>query len=170
MNRKELYEKTVNVLLDAYNNDELYQGNCNMCAVGNICKESSEKLGIPLGKSWSRLFMTVTSGRNIFGILDINNRRKDHNKIYDKSSGWSSRETAIKLVESTGYSVYELYKIEFVFEKAKGKTNSKEKSYNGLVAVLNKLKEIHEVNIEQVSTETKEKERVFKEEGVLVEV
>lgn len=61
MNREELYYKTVDVLLDAYNSGELFSQSCEACAVGNICIEASELTGVPRGK-WTKLFSTGRIG------------------------------------------------------------------------------------------------------------
>lgn len=52
MNRTELYQKTVDKLLDAYSTGNLEHGNCGKCAVGNICE--SDK--------WAHLFSTFKNG------------------------------------------------------------------------------------------------------------
>lgn len=138
MNRPELYQKTINVLLDAYNNGELSHGVCSCCAVGNICKESSNELGIS-NDMWSFLFVTSCDE----GFY------KPTKSIF---STCSKIEQALILIKDTGYTVEELTKIEWAFETAipiekreyYTKLKTKEGQYMGLCAVLEVLKQIHE--------------------------
>lgn len=137
MNREQLYQKTVDVLLDAYNKEELEHGRCDYCAVANICKEASVKTGMSVD-SWSNLFTTSTLGQQYF---------------YNKDGVQQQR--GLKLIEATGYSVEELAKIEYAFETSiintkKGylywrDVKTKQGQFIGLCAVLDVLKEIHEV-------------------------
>ncbi len=134
MNREDLYRKTVDVLLDAYNDGELEHGNCCACAVGNICKESGELLDID-NSEWSMLFSTDDSGKQRFNT-------------YMTSEGQT-------LILGTGYSVKELARIEFAFESSIFKTpegylhwstvRRKQGQFIGLCAVLDVLKEIHSI-------------------------
>ena len=39
---KEVYDNAVNVLLDAYNENELFHGDCHACAVGNLMNGNQE--------------------------------------------------------------------------------------------------------------------------------
>ena len=142
MNRPELYEKTVNVLLDAYNDGELEHQNCCACAVGNICKEASEKTRVYRGR-WLDYFLTSIDD----GSQKINEARDE-------------RDAAYKLIKQTGYTIKELARVEWAFEKEiakelhpmsfKDRRNlleeirySKEYQFRGLCRVLDVLKEIH---------------------------
>lgn len=128
MNRPELYQKTVDVLLDAYNSRELKHALCTACAVGNICKEASQITGISKG-AWSVLFATTTS------LVQME---------YESESLKESVYAAYKLINATGYTKQELMKIEYAFEKEGYSDNQ----YPGLCRVLDVLKEIHETEQE----------------------
>lgn len=138
MNRPELYQKTIDVLLDAYNNGKLVHGNCSCCAVGNICKESSNKLDIS-NSLWSFLFVT-TSEEGFY--------KPTRAKSYESFE----MELVLSLINDTGYTVEELTKIEWAFETAipfekreyYTKVKTKQGQYMGLCAVLEVLKQIHE--------------------------
>lgn len=131
MNREELYHKTVDKLLDAYNNEELMHSNCMMCAVGNICDGDN---------SWSVLFFT-----------EYNHRKKESKQIVSVYNFKEEREGGLQTIANSGYTKEELMKIEFAFENSIShnylyykETAIKEGQYIGLCAVLDVLKEIHE--------------------------
>lgn len=145
MNRKELYENTVNKLLDAYNNGELISGVCEKCAVGNLCE----------GNNW---VYAIVRYRHGLGLSD--------NAIVARME-----EQSINVIAKTGYTIEEISRIERVFERAcinkldevspfpgmsrRVFRKSQEVSKAGLDAVLDLLKEIHEkeeVKIEQTIT------------------
>ena len=141
MKNKQLFEKTVGILVNAYRNDTLMRGFYTACAVGNIVAYNC-------------------------GINDINSIAEWHNKALDKpSSGWGSvfltvnkqrvipknyKGAAKFQIDSTGYSWQELAKIEYAFETAPKGTSGDEWMFNGLIAVYDVLCEIHEVNKEEV--------------------
>lgn len=145
MNRSELYYKTVDVLIDAYNNGELEHGNCDACAVGNICKEASLKTGID-NREWIWVFCTG---------FDEEEGEYIQNRL-------CTLPQAFQLIEATGYTVEELAQIEWVFETAipvdkryyYSYIKIKQGQYMGLCAVLNKLKEIHSID-EPVNSQQK---------------
>jgi len=146
MNRPNLYQKTVNLLLDAYNNETLKHGNCYACAVGNICRGSY---------AWGQAFTTSDTGKQHRNYL---------------LPGWKiSHKDVVELVESTGYTFDELADIEFAFESSVADTKDdptryyfytttkpKLGQYIGLCAVLDKLREIHEVD-QASATDSQEK-------------
>jgi hypothetical protein len=152
MEREELYKKTVDVLLDAYNSEELMHSNCEFCAVGNICKEASQITKIGNGM-WGNLFYTDSYGKQVqpeFCIEDTEQIKR-----------W--REEAKILIEATGYSQLELMKIEHVFESSIQNTleghahwcqkhTKKQGQFIGLCAVLDVLREFHQVDCENHET------------------
>jgi hypothetical protein len=132
MNRIELYKKTVDTLLDAYNDGTLFHGNCFRCAVGNICGSSA----------WSAKFVTqVRVGgevRQVCGNL-----------------GLYSQKEVVAVIKNSGYSEGELKRIEFSFESSIAHdylylcySEPKKGQYIGLCAVLRVLQEIHETEKE----------------------
>lgn len=101
MNRPELYTKTVNVLIDAYEGGNLKHGRCYFCAVGNICAEASRKLGI-YRSAWEAMFAT-----------------DGHTGIQERGSSVHSKadvDRAKRLLFETGYTIEELARVEFAFE------------------------------------------------------
>ena len=137
-NRKELYKKTVDILYYAYFNNTLRHSNCFACAVGNIIAANrgftftpSKPIGIRWAdrheaSEWHYVFCT-TMGRQIIQTNNYKGKAKEQ-------------------IDSTGYSLAELAKIEFAFETAEPGKNAEDRMFNGLVAVLDILKEIHQVS------------------------
>jgi hypothetical protein len=134
------FKHTMDLLVKAYLNDTLIHGNCAACAVGNMIADSmnysfkrEKATGLPDGLSWREAYpvwddVFVTA----WGSQDI-----DKSKYYDRSK---------EQIDSTGYSMEELARIEYAFEKAnKGKTVD-DYMFNGLLAVLEVLADIHGVD------------------------
>jgi hypothetical protein len=132
----------VNVLFDAYFNDTLEHSKCNACAVGNICREASFATGI-VNYSWAALFITSPmAGGYQWNYIDRGGQTAFSSiKGIDKAD-------AFTLISATGYTPCELAEIEFAFECAPQGESKEDYMYNGLVAVLDVLKEIHEVTDE----------------------
>lgn len=138
MNNQEKFEDTINILVKAYQNNTLQKGDCNACAVGNII---ANKCGILYTKdlhwttdlpAWQYVFMTV------FG-----NQEKNLNYYTGKAK---------EQIDSTGYTWQQLAKIEFAFESApEGKTKDEE-MFNGLMAVVDVLMEMHKIGKEKESS------------------
>jgi hypothetical protein len=139
MNRPELYKKTVDILYQAYFSDTLQHANCHACAVGNLVLAN-------MGYSFLRCYW----GDHTWA----NQQWPEWQKLV-----WSNRYPLLLMlttaelaeskrqIEATGYTVEELGKIEDAFEMAEG--NSRDgKMFNGLVAVLDCLTEIHEIKDE----------------------
>ena len=150
MKNIELYNKSVNTLLDAYNSGTLSHGNCHACAVGNIIAASrgititDYTWDVPKSKEpkWTKVFSTVDKKyRDLYEIRT----EKHHTQRLDMSK---YENKAKEQIDSTGYTVKELADIEFAFESSIGADNtlkfSKKGQFIGLCAVLNVLKEIHE--------------------------
>lgn len=141
MLREELYHKTVDILVQAYFNDTLKHGTGCGCAVGNmICANLYDSDY----ESWNEDF----------------NWRESWNSVIDYSFSkpkiTSYHGTAKAQIDSTGYLVIELAKIEKSFESTNhDKTYSEENIFNGLMAVIEVLDEIHENKDPEVSTKSK---------------
>ncbi len=139
------FEKAYNALYKAFMNDTLAKGTCAACAVGNIVADA---MGAKVYKKgyefecdihngwWSKFFVTIENEQ------EIKHQRADPDY-------W-------RLKKLTGYSIEELAKIEFAFE-----TNTKirffnypfmteekimEDQFNGLMAVMDVLIELDDVN------------------------
>lgn len=135
----ELYKRSTNILFDAYFNDTLEHSNCHACAVGNLiaantCNrlvdcESTEikKKWFESAPLWQTVFITYEEGEGqIVAAHNYNDAAKEQ-------------------IDATGYTWQELAKIEYAFEKAPRGKSDEDYMYNGLVAVLEVLKEIHEI-------------------------
>lgn len=164
MNNKKLYENSVNVLLDAYNNGKLLHGNCTACAVGNLVADACnisydfDTEDIFYRPVWSEVFSTDQVIQDFF--LPMYKGEAKHQ------------------IDSTGYTLDELAKIEYAFESAIGFSekgydhwvyhrNIKQGQFIGLVSVLKILKEIHEVK-EEIHTENINKLEAIKKQLITV--
>lgn len=134
MKNKPLFDKTLNILVKAYQNDTLEHGDCNACAVGNMIAANcgydyiKDEFGFlwwgvnyPL---WQLVFSTGYEQR-----INSNAYVGD----------------AKKQIDSTGYTWQELAKIEYAFETANKGNSSDDWILNGLLAVYDVLCEVHEV-------------------------
>lgn len=139
MNRTELHQKTKDVLFKAYFDDTLEHSNCAACAVGNIC--GGEVL-------WSILFMTWEDGepRTFEDIRGMKVLSPSYGKYRGRIIDEQLRQEALAIIANTGYAVEELMLIERAFEMADKGENEEDHMFNGLVAVLEVLKDIHGVD------------------------
>ena len=143
MKHKELFDKTIKILVNAYLNNTLVHNNCCACAVGNIIAASLEIkydqdlkwIGQQL--AWSTVFVTKRS------------------KPEQTQCPWAYNGKAKEQIDATGYSWQELALLEAAFERAPLGKNSEERMFNGLMAVVDALCQIHEM-AEDVKQATKE--------------
>jgi len=142
MKNKEQFDKTIKILVNAYLNNTLVHNNCCACAVGNIIaanlkiKYDQDLKWIGRQLAWSTVFVTKRS------------------KIEQTQCPWAYNGNAKEQIDATGYSWQELALLEAAFEKAPlGKTSEK-RMFNGLMAVVNTLCQIHEM-AEEVKQATK---------------
>jgi hypothetical protein len=136
MKNEALYNKTVDILVQAYFEDSLSHMLCQACAVGNIIAyhtNQRDKSGKLFCKdySWSGLVRG-------HWIMDTPNEEK----IADIQ------------VKSTGYTAQQLLQIETAFEKCNGVGD---RMFNGLMAVIEVLDQIHENTDTQITTSAKER-------------
>lgn len=130
------FNHTVDVLVKAYFKGELEHGDCAKCAVGNIIHEAT---GLEVGDPeadingtcgvWKSLFVTI-QGKQTFYPSELS----------------EFKEEAIDAVCKTGYTIKELASIEFAFETAWGNSMD-ELMFNGLMAVVDVLAEIHGIDL-----------------------
>lgn len=138
MIKAELYHKTVGILFDAYFNDTLEHCNCRKCAVGNLIAGNLEcDFQTFEGLENSPIYMVSGKAVHVPWLS------------YDSHFSCTDRRSVNKL---TGYSNKELLRIENAFEDCDGGENKEDYMFNGLVAVLNVLKEIHEVTDQDLLT------------------
>ncbi len=165
MNRQDLYEKNVNILLDAFNKGELVSGQCTGCAVGNLFYGSN---------CWTAR-MGLRSGHDRISPLQAV-------EIQDVSilamPGMVLE--AERLRKKVGYTWHELMQIEDAFEAGCHSVNTwtaegdetgeirviAQSRMAGLTNVLDLLKEFHYVD-EDTHTESIKKLQVV-HDAVLV--
>lgn len=155
MKNETLYNKTVDILVQAYFEGTLEHGNCYACAVGNIIaancgyrflRYSNENKDIywkgftPYNQDWTETIRE--KGKNPSWFSFVKNPHITFNK-----------ELAIQQVNSTGYTKQELFKIETAFENYK--ENTEDSMFDGLMSVINCLDEIHENTDTNVTEQTK---------------
>ena len=139
MNRVEIYEKSVDILLTAYNEGNLEHSSCLKCAVGNLLSKPLGEKGFDLGV-WTNFFYTASDGVQRINSCSFVSEEKE--------------EMVKETILSYGYSFEELSKIEHTFEMSlinRGRAsynyhttkNVKKGQFLGLSAVLDLLKEIH---------------------------
>jgi hypothetical protein len=143
MKNKELYDKTISILVKAYLNDTLQQGSCYACAVGNMI---AANCGIKMiDKKWDKSPNTYWDSvfSSYRGVQEI-----------DKYAYCAE---AKKELDSTGYIWKDLAKIEKAFESTRFNEEGRQREnamYEGLLAVVEVLGQIHEVE-KEVIEETK---------------
>lgn len=135
------FNHTVNVLVKSYLEHTLFHGSCAACAVGNIIADST--------------------GRKVIGRNSWNNGFPTWDDVFVTAFGVPQPiemqhyiGEAKKQIDSTGYSVKELARIESAFECVRGrdrftesKSSEDEEMFNGLMAVLDVLAEIHNIDL-----------------------
>jgi hypothetical protein len=138
MKNEKLYSKTISILVKAYLNDTLETGDCNKCAVGNLCSAA----GFPPATMGDDISIrpTAASWAVVFRTYDVDEEQTIWMEEY--------KDIPKLVIKSTGYTLKQLQKIEFAFEK-KGKD-----MFAGLMAVIDILGEIHEVE-KETTEETK---------------
>lgn len=160
MKNKELYDKTIGILVDAYFNDTLKNGNCYACAVGNlvasnngyeliIVNESAawcNKAGRVVSPKWDKVICSRIE--SVFGFVTSVKQVVD----LDNYQG-----VARKQIESTGYGVVDFGKIEIAFEKGYNKNFVRDRMYSGLMAVVDALNIIHGNTDVALTSQSKQK-------------
>lgn len=134
MKNKELFDSTVKILVNAYLNGTLVPGNCHACAVGNIIaarldikyNRHLKWIGRPV--AWPQVFVTLGC------------------QIAQVKRPWAFTGEAKEQIEATGYSWPELARLEYAFERARWGKTREERMFNGLMAVIEVLSQLHEMD------------------------
>lgn len=134
MKNKALFDKTVKILVNAYLNNSLVHGNCHACAVGNMVAahlgiqydEDLKWIGRPVG--WSQVFVTLSY------------------KIAQVKRPWAYTGEARIQIDATGYTWQELARLEYAFERAPWGKTKEERMFNGLMALVEVLSQLHEMD------------------------
>ncbi len=147
------FEHTMNVLVKAYFNDTLQHGNCHACAIGNMVADSLG-IGYKIGATnvhcenrfnvpvWDQL---TPEWQDRFGTLVHPQTKKRQSYFHDYHENMEGPDFQI---QQTGYSIKELMRIERTFEMANRGNSDDDWMFNGLMAVLEVLAEIHGVDLE----------------------
>lgn len=153
MKNKELFKRTLDILVKAYQNDTLEHGSCTACAVGNIVAANMEIKISTLGHTlmwdnwmpyWQKLLSTVRKQKGIDSSIII--LRENEEFIQGQLNLNSSQlKEPMQQILSTGYTFKELAEIEWAFETADEGNNKDDYMFNGLLAVYDVLCKIHEV-------------------------
>ena len=144
------FNHTINILVQAYLNNTLKKGDCSACAVGNI-------LGTP---QWSALFVTYNFGegegkRQIialpgFALMNLATNHIIQVPIWKLPEQIAKRiEEVQKAIIESGYTIEELARVENAFELAPEGNNRDEAMFNGLMAVVDVLADIHGIDLKQ---------------------
>lgn len=141
------FNHTVNVLLKAYLNDTLEHGNCTKCAVGNILANGE----------WAFFFHTTTSyqKKSRFKFIPDTAYLKGGRVHLSEHPDRANLNKVLENITVSGYTIEQLECIENTFEDSVQDGMSKDTNmFNGLMAVVDVLAEIHEIDLETVK-ETK---------------
>lgn len=150
MKNKELFDRTVSILVNAYQKDTLEYADCKACAVGNlVCYNNGGKLK-KIGTRIENIGGYWSGGWS--GLIEIG-----RGNLKFSSSEFNKRKE--KELLNTGYSLYELALIEFTFSKNRPYT-AKDPNFVGLMAIVDLLMNIHEAN----DLEIKEAKSLFVKE------
>lgn len=147
MKKQELFDKTVGILVKAYFGNTLEYSDCRACAIGNMIASNND---ISIFRNEDNGFTCF--GGNSGGWNDV--IVLGEGKLIRESS--RSEQSVTKLL-STGYSLIELAKIEERFYKGichndKWSDISDDINFNGMMAVVELLSEIHEATSEEAET------------------
>lgn len=130
---KATFEKTVDILVKAYLNDTLERGFCSCCAVGNLVAHALGTKSILSSNAFENgvqaEWRAVTA---FYGTYLMPDNYRDETK---------------RQIDATGYTWRQIARIEAAFELAKGPT--KDREFNGLMAVVDVLADIHGISLEK---------------------
>lgn len=164
MKNEQLYQKTVDILLDAFNDKTLVAGNCYACAVGNIVaancgfKMKADSAGWPYWDGCPPYFVNTDipdkSAMNPEIANYIGNVWISVKKGIEGVDEWQVRNNipAMDQIRSTGYSPEEILRIERAFEYPTGYyRHTGLTMLSRLISVIKELGEIHETKEEDTT-------------------
>lgn len=160
MYTKELFHKTVGILVSSFMNDTLRHNDCCACAVGNIIAANiNAKVISPEEHTdedfwYTEFSVWIRNGQEILPVWDdlfvtFAGQQTVYPKMY---RGWVKKQ-----IDVTGYQWQDLAKIEHAFESASFGESKDDWMLNGLMAVVDVLCEIHGMN----ETEKQESKALF---------
>jgi hypothetical protein len=159
MIKEDLYQKTVDILVNAYLNDTLIRGDCSTCAVGNIVaanmgykiiNEDNDLIGRK-GISWKDKNGNFIPYAGTYGWGRVHCFNRNYGQKFDLSE---YKGEAKKQIDSTGYSSSQTAAIERAFEQ---NFKGEDKMFNALCAVIDTLDVIHKNTDKEFTREVKNK-------------
>jgi hypothetical protein len=154
MNRPELFVKSVDVLVHAFQNGKLENRSACNCAVGNLVSYRRGTYGAgrsTIDNPWYSLLVSVRETKNA-KKKDLSTKQATAdvlgNKVvpFELDAGWEE-------IESTEYTLNEIERIERAFERLKGNQYAQVEKPNtrlGLMRAIKVLGDIHEIPEETV--------------------
>lgn len=138
---KASFENSVSVLVRAYMNGTLEHANCYACAVGNLVVAAKrltfirdERDGLMTLES---LNANNEAGANWFDVALRDRKKKDWMNTLSSD--------CLSEIQSTGYTIPQILRIERAFESADFREG--DWMFNGLMAVVDVLADIHGVDL-----------------------
>lgn len=131
MKNKELFDKTVGILVKAYQEGTLKHNEPCGCAIGNLIAGNNGIKVIDNGEDWSSQ-EPYWGGAQFYGVAS-----KQPNQA------------GLAQLASTGYPIEHTCQIEKAFERCDYKGTGDVDGYLGLMSVIDALMIIHEANIEE---------------------
>lgn len=147
MKNPELFNKTVAILVKAYQQETLQHQFCSCCAVGNLI---GANMGLtPLVNSNEFAEGVIAKWDNAIHLGEVN------------ESGYCG--IAKEQIDATGYTIFQLADIERAFETSRNNfngdrsysANNTDLQFHSLMAVVDCLMQIHEATLEE-ATEAKQ--------------
>lgn len=149
MIREQTFNKSVDILVTAFFDGELLKGSCTKCAVGNLLGGAIEWI--------SHFYTQHSTKKQVFNRIPVITNGESHTVharelvIARPDLACQVRdmfEKADRLIEASDYSKEELMAIEHAFETAEevDGVNSIDSQFNGLMAVMDVLFDIHQVD------------------------
>lgn len=136
------FSNTMDILVKAYLNDTLQHSNCYACAVGNLVASAN---GITFGRS-SLIDNLVWNCNMPDWFINVRTLSDPYLKEFITEREIFNGKNQI---ESIGYTLEEVDKIEHAFESAPRGNSDDDWMFNGLLAVLEVVAQIHGVDLSQ---------------------
>lgn len=147
MKNKELFDRTIAILVKAYQQDTLMHTNCYACAVGNIV---AGNMNIGYEKC-NNVQYRITWDTEGGGYMPQNTWLKLFNSGPHNQPTELQRKLATEQINSTGYTIEQLKKIEEVFENECQDDDDDFDGYKGLMAVVDILMKIHKAAAKEIT-------------------
>jgi hypothetical protein len=147
MKNKELYDRTVSILVDAYMNDTLEYTDTCACGVGNLV---AANMGYQVVRRHNWFLWKTPDNRQIIASWADVFCGQSWNNVNPDHEGFTE-------MKSTGYTPQELFGLEGAFERGLKlpNTGKDEKNFNVLMSIIDYLDQIHENTDTTITTSSK---------------